>query len=233
MRIAGSRTTSDGPGARRRARPGRSAAAIGLLRGVVIGVLLGLGTASTAAAAGSSGSGGIPFAEAFDGASLVVVATVEAAPPADAAFRLTVEAAVKGASGDATTLHFPADATSVTLVPGTRVVLLAMDPRSLDFRGTWALAVAPDGTIDGDGLGGAPASVDALLAAWRVPGASATAPGDGVADPSGAAAAPGGGAGATDGSMWLVAAGFAALAALVVGAVAAGRRTRRTRRTGM
>jgi hypothetical protein len=123
----------------------------------------------------AAGAAGTSFADAFDRARLVVVATVDAAPPADPGYRLSVEAVLKGP--DAAELAFPREATSVTLVPGRRVVVLAMDPRSIDFRGTWTLAVAPDGTIDPDGLAGAPRTVDELLATSRAFASSPAGPG--------------------------------------------------------
>jgi hypothetical protein len=194
-----------------------------------VAVLLSLlSVPSPAAAAGSEAAGDAraTFAEAFGRARLAVVATVEAAPPAAAGYRLAVEATLKGEH--ASELTFPADATSVTLMPGSRIVLLAMDPRSLDFRGTWTLAVAPDGTIDGDGLAGAPPTVDDLLGAW---GAAAPAATLGIGPPGTPGEAPG--ATPSDGGSAppLAPAALAAAAvvvALVVGGIAAARRRRRT-----
>lgn len=179
----------------------------------------------------AAGANGTSFAEAFDRARLVVVATVVEAPPVDPGYLLSVEAVVKGTG--ATELRFAADATSVTLVPGTRVVVLAMDPRSLDFRGTWTLAVAPDGTIDPDGLTGAPRTVDELLATYGTAAPVRTAPGAGETtarspqttdgDNASADGATGGGA-----APWLVgAASVAVVAVLVAAGIAVAARRRR------
>ena len=123
------------------------------------------------------------FAQTFARSRLVVLATVEAAPPADGAFRLAVETSLTGDAGRI--LTFPADATSLALRPGSRIVLLAMDPATLDFRGTVALTVGPDGAIDPDGLTGVPATVAALVAAYGPAGATAapTATDRGTQDP--------------------------------------------------
>ena len=195
------------------------------------------GSTVVPAATRAAGAAGIPFAEAFDRARLVVVATVEAAPPGDTAYRLTVSDVVKGDA--ATSLVFPTDQTSVTLVAGTTVLLLAMDPASVDFRGTWVLAVAPDGTIDPDGLAGAPATVDELLAMY---GAETTTSGGaaGSAAPSRTSAPPATGApgtpatgGAGDGGPVVAgAAGIVGLLALVAIAALIAARVRATRRRG-
>jgi hypothetical protein len=116
-----------------------------------------------------------------------------------------------------------------------------MDPASLDFRGTWTLAVAPDGTIDPDGFAGAPATVDDLLATY---GAAATASGDaaGSAAPrltsappvTGAPGTPEAPVGSGDGGAG--GAGLAGLLAVVAIAALAAARVRavrrRRRRTG-
>ena len=128
-------------------------------------LVLGVGAASAA------GEPATTFAEAFARSRLAVVATVEAAPPADDAFRLVVETWLKGDARPG--LSFPAEPTSLGLARGSRVVLLAMDPASLDFRGTVALTVRSDGTIDPDGLTDVPPDVAALIAAY---GPATTAP---------------------------------------------------------
>jgi hypothetical protein len=173
----------------------------------------------------AAGATGTSFTEVFDRARLVVVGTVVAAPPADPAYRLSVEAVLKGP--DATELEFPGDATSVTLVPGTRVVVLAMDPRSLDFRGTWTLAVAPDGTIDPDGLSGAPRTVGDLLATFGAHASSPAGPGVAGTDAGtqGGTPTPGGGT-----EPWLVWAGTVAVVAVLAMLVAAGMATAARRR---
>ncbi len=221
-------------------RPGRPALA---RRRWPVAFAVAVATATAGVAAGSlfvppvvsaAGATGASFAEVFDRARLVVVGTVDAAPPADPGYRLSVEAVLKGP--DATELAFPGDATSVTLVPGTRVVVLAMDPRSLDFRGTWTLAVAPDGTIDPDGLAGAPRTVGDLLATFGTrpsasagPGAAGTDAGTTAGDTEAqrGTATPGGGVG-----RWQVGAGAVAVVAVVAVLVAAGiaAATRRRRR---
>jgi len=174
------------------------------------------------AASRAAGTTGIPFADAFDRALLVVVATVDAAPPGDPAYRLAVTEVIKGEA--ASSLAFPADQPSVTLVPGTMVVLLAMDPGSLDFRGTWTLAVAPDGTIDPDGLVGVPATVDELIATYGAALETPTAPAA-----SGEAGGDGGPGPTAGGVVWLPAVvGIVGLAAAVAAAgVLAVRRRRR------
>ena len=205
-----------------RARPCARAAC-----GILVAVLLLLLRVPSADAAGSvaAADARATFAEAFGRARLAVIATVEAAPPADAGYRLAVEATLKGER--VSDLAFPADATSVTLVPGSRIVLLAMDPRSLDFRGTWTLAVAPDGTIDGDGLAGAPPTVDDLLRLW---GAAAPAATLGIGPPGTPREAPG--ATTSDGGSTRPVAPAAVVAAAVLvafiaGGIAVARRRRR------
>lgn len=203
------------------------AAAVAFVTGVAVLSVFVPPVVSAAGAAGTS------FADAFDRARLVVVATVDAAPPADPGYRLSVETVLKGP--DATELVFPGDATSVTLVPGTRVVVLAMDPRSLDFRGTWTLAVAPDGTIDPDGLAGAPRTVDELIATFGTlpsasagPGAAGTDAGTTAGDteaPRGTAT-PGGGVGRWQVGECAVAV-VAVVAVLVAAGIAAAARRRR------
>ncbi len=142
-------------------------------------LVLAAGRAPALAAGGQQAT----FAETFARSRLVIVAVVEAAPPADGAFRLAVETSLKGDGGP--TLTFPSDATSLALRPGSRVVLLAMDPATLDFRGTVALTVGPDGAIDPDGLTGVPTTVAALIAAYGPAGATAapTATDGGGRDP--------------------------------------------------
>ena len=146
--------------------------------GALIGLAATLALASAAfpyAVAAVSGTT-ITFEETFARSEIVAVATVEAAPPSDPAFRLTVERMVKGTA--VAELAFPADPKAVELVPGTRVVLLVTDPASLDFRGTVALVVAADGTIDPDGLAGVPATVADLVAAYGTPATSTDLPGE-------------------------------------------------------
>jgi hypothetical protein len=133
----------------------RDAAAATLLAAIVV---LAACTGAALAARGQQPA----FAETFARARLVVVATVEAAPPADDAFRLAVETSLKGDAGPS--LAFPVEPTSIELAKGSRIVLLAMDPATLDFRGTVALTVGPDGAIDPDGLTGVPPTVEALIA---------------------------------------------------------------------
>lgn len=140
--------------------------------GALIGLATTLALASAAfpyAVAAVSGTT-ITFEETFARSEIVAVATVEAAPPSDPAFRLTVERMVKGPAESE--LTFPADPKAVELEPGSRIVLLAADATSLDFRGTVALVVAGDGTIDPDGLVGVPATVADLVAAYGTPATS-------------------------------------------------------------
>ncbi len=162
-----------------------------------------LGPSTVAAVSGTAAT----FEEVFARSEIVVVATVTAAPPSDATFRMTVEQVLKGPATDE--LTFPSDPRAVELEPGSRIVLLAVDPASLDFRGTVALVVAADGSIDPDGLDGVPATVADLVATYGTPPTSTARP-----------AAPDGGI------PWgvVVAVVAAAACALVAGAFAAARR---------
>ncbi len=211
---------------------------------VVAGALAAMCALLAPGTALAAGASEVPFAEAFARARLVIVATVEAAPPVEPGSRLVVEQVVKGdAAGE---LTFPAEATSVSLVPGSRVVVLAMDPRSLDFRGTWALAVAPDGSIAVDGLEDPPATVDELMAVYgeAAPtdaGPAGTAPrptasgGEGREGSDGSASGTGGAPGGSEGgpgrppaAVGVAVAAVVVLGAVVLlGAVAARRRGRR------
>ncbi len=110
------------------------------------------------------------FAAVYDRSAVVVVATVMDAPTVSAGYRLSVERVLKGTAGAA--LTFAPDPKAVALVPGQRVVLLLTDPNGLDFRGTTALLVSPDGSIDPDGLAGVPATVAALEASSGGPSPS-------------------------------------------------------------
>jgi hypothetical protein len=212
--------------------------------GAVAGALAAICALIATGAALAAGASEVPFAEAFARARLVIVATVEAAPPAEPGFRLAVEQVVKGdAAGE---LTFPAEATSVSLVPGSRTVVLAMDPRSLDFRGTWTLAVAPDGSIAADGLEDAPSTVDELMAVYGEAALTDAGPAGTGPPPTGAGDAGGEGLqgsasgidGAPSGSdedlgrsqavIGLAVAAVVVLGAVaLVSAVAAGRRQRR------
>ena len=116
------------------------------------------------APAGAASATRTTFSAVVDRSALVVVATVQDAPTVSVGYLLSVERVLKGTA--APTLTFAPDLMAIALAPGQRVVLLLTDPSGLDFRGTTVLLVAPDGTIDPNGLAAVPATLADLEAAF-------------------------------------------------------------------
>jgi hypothetical protein len=108
---------------------------------------------------------GPTFQQVFRASSIVAVVLVLAAS-SDGSATLATERVLKG--NPASVRTYPADDKAVPLLAGSRLVLI-QGGETLDFRGTYALPVAPDGTIDVQGLAGAPRTLAELEAFAALP----------------------------------------------------------------
>jgi len=124
-------------------------------------------------AAGTGASTWPPFAQMARIAQLVTLSRVTAAP-GGGAYVFHVEQVYKGNAPP--TLTFGPDDKAVSLRVGSLVVVLQMDRRYLDARGTIVWLVGPDERLSDANVSGQPATVAAMAAAFGLPATDTLAP---------------------------------------------------------
>ena len=112
---------------------------------VALVLAAGIATAlAPSSLAGSGGSAAPPFPQLVRIAQLVTLADVTSVRSAGA-YVLTIEHVYKGQAPNE--IIFAPDDKAVSLSLGSRVLLLQMDRRYLDFRGTFVWVVGSDGRL--------------------------------------------------------------------------------------